>query len=176
MPSHAPLPCDLLAYYQQMLEALRVLDQQFDVVKVDLGSPFHGMSRRAFESTLEQMRLELDQQVVFMLAASAEALLRQDFLARTDGPSTQPIAVRLRQLRRQYPQGVPLDAIIDEWKSAGASKEGGLLKQLYQRRHWLGHGRYWPDKSGVQPSPREAHRRIEAFIAALNAVDPGFPE
>lgn len=176
-----PIPDDVFLYHQQMVEALRVLDRQFDVVILDRQSPFHAAGRRSFDATLEQMRLELDQQAVFMLIASAEALLRQDLRHRTDGSSTSPIAVRLRMLRAQHPDPedlwrISLESIIDEWKTtAGASHEGGLLKQLYQRRHWLGHGRYWPDKSGVQPTPRDAYRRIKAFEAALRAAERDFP-
>jgi hypothetical protein len=53
--------------------------------------------------------------------------------------------------------------------------EVGRIKQLYRLRHWLAHGRYFTNRSGVQHDPPSAFYVIEEFIRAIHAADPDFP-
>jgi hypothetical protein len=171
-----PIPTDVWDYYVRMLEALRALGRQFAEVTTDPKSRFYRNDRGIFDEALEELRDELDHQVVLTLMASAEAMLRLDFAIRVDDPSKMPVHARFRILKARFDDKVPLEEILDVWKEvAGASHEAGKFKQLYKRRHWLGHGRYWDDKSGVQPRPKNTWVIINAFNAAVQTIAPDFP-
>jgi hypothetical protein len=42
-------------------------------------------------------------------------------------------------------------------------------------RHWLAHGRYFVDKSGVPAGPDFAHTRATTLLTQLHAIDSSFP-
>lgn len=173
----------LIVYHQRMVTALRTLADAYGKVSNDSKSGFYQYTETAFFKALEGLRAELDQQVVLMLVASAEAMIRRDFVARVQGTTTETISVRFRILRKKYTDysdddlhRVSFEAILDGWKEIAAdTTKIGAIKPLYRRRHWLAHGRYWTDTSGTQATPRDAQRFIEAFIVEIQSVCPDFP-
>ena len=166
-PRKAPRPSQILEYHERMVEALRVLSRRFEEVSEDTRSPFHGCSRQELDLALEALRTELDEQVVLMLVASIEAVVRDDYAARLADPTKTAVFERFRILQKRYDDRVPFEEILDVWKEeARIPDEVGMLKQLYVYRHWLAHGRRFTNKSGVQPYPKSSKNVIEAFVAA----------
>jgi hypothetical protein len=175
-PLRAPSPRAILEYHEHMVEALRVLSRRFEEVKEDSKSPFSGFQRQPFDETLERLRAELDQQVVLMLVASIEAVVRNDYAARLLDPANTAVHARFRNLDRNYGDKVPLDEILDVWKNtANIPQEIGMIKQIYHYRHWLAHGRNFTNKSGVQADPRNSKNVVEAFVTAVQKQTPDFP-
>lgn len=175
-PRKAPRPSEILEYYEHMVEALRVLGRRFEEVREDSRSPFSGYRRQAFDTALEVLRAELDQQVVLMLVASIEAVVRDDYAARLLDPRKTAVHERFRILDKRYADKVPLEEILDVWKDeAQIPEEVGMLKQIYHYRHWLAHGRNFTNKSGLQAYPRSSKNVVEAFVAAVQQRTPDFP-
>jgi hypothetical protein len=72
-----PSPGDILAQYRRVQEALQALAAQYRSRAADSESAFFGMTRDEFDASLQAMAEEQDKQVVLMLAASTEAVLRR---------------------------------------------------------------------------------------------------
>jgi hypothetical protein len=175
-PRRAPRPSQILEYHEQMLEALRVLGRRFEEVNEDAKSPFFGFRRQAFDVALELLRAELDAQVVLMLVASIEAVVRDDYAARLPDPTKTAVHERFRILDKTHADKLPFTEILDVWKEeAQIPEEVGMVKQLYVYRHWLAHGRRFTNKSGVQAYPRSSKNVIESFVAAIRQHTPDFP-
>ena len=175
-PRRAPKPNQILQYHDQMVEALRVLERRFEEVREDAKSPFAHYQRREFDLALELLRAELDQQVVLMLVASIEAVVRDDYAARLPDPTKTAVHERFRILDKRHADKLSFEEILDVWKEeAQIPGEVGMLKQIYVYRHWLAHGRRFTNKSGVQALPRSSKNVIEAFVAEVQKHTPDFP-
>jgi hypothetical protein len=160
-----------------MVEALRVLGRRFEDVRVDSKSPFSRYrQRQEFDMALERLRAELDEQVVMMLVAGIEAVVRDNYSVRRCDPTKTAVHERFRFLHESYADKVPLEKILDVWKDeAQIPDEVGMLKQIYHYRHWLAHGRNFTNKSGVQAEPRSSKNVFEAFVEAVRQRTPDFP-
>jgi hypothetical protein len=67
---------------------------------------------------------------------------------------------------------------LDVWKKAKSNAGNQLFADfasLIQHRHWLAHGRYWTDKSGVSPDPGSSRIVVDALFNALQGVAADFP-
>jgi hypothetical protein len=171
---------DILRYYRRSLAALDALKK---AVGLSLGvgimaptSPFFGMTPRECDEALAELRKELDHQVVLMLTASFEAVFQTDLRDRIKRRKRDYASKALRNwwksARRRREKWVDLGSLLDVWKKAvGHGQVIGRMKSLLLFRHWLAHGRYWNDKSGL--------RDVGPFGAweigkAVFAVIPGF--
>ncbi len=69
---------------------------------------------------------------------------------------------------------IRLSTVLDVWKNVcGKKKVIGAFKQLVMFRHWLAHGRYWVQKSGLQDvDPYDAWERGRALFDALPRFGP----
>jgi hypothetical protein len=145
-----------LAYHARTVAALRTLARAPE----GLGAGDRALFPRTKEAlldVLEDMRDELDDEVVLALVSGAERVLRLDYRARLDG-SAAP-AVRFKGLETKFGGRVQLEEVLDVWKDlADASKEAGRFKQMYVYRHGLAHGRYF-NKSGLHEPPLERARQ-----------------
>ena len=134
------------------------------------------MSRGELDDVLTRMLEELDAQVVLTLVASAEGTLRVDFDARVRRKTRDTVRPLFKDLRDRYADRVALDDILAAWKEKSGNVERvGRFKQLVLRRHWLAHGRYWSDKSGVAPDPIQAQLVIDDLFQSLTQLFPDFP-
>lgn len=176
MISAWPRPADVLEHHRRMVEALRLLGRHVVSVTTDGASAFFGMTVDELDEALERAREELDEQVVLALVASAEATLRVDFDERLRRKTKCELRPRFRALRDEHADKVRLDSVLDAWVEASAGVEAvGRLRQLVKRRHWLAHGRYWTDKSGIAPDPEQAQLAIDAAFDAMRGVEATFP-
>jgi len=144
-------------------------------------SAFTGKTDDEIAASLLQAVREGRRSAVLSLLACIEAAFRRDMerrRGRRQGVKRKLlIASGLRALYRKSKDRVRLDDILDVWRdSAGNGKSPfGKLKQMFEHRHWLAHGRYWTDKSGVQPDPEDVlDVWLEVRQIAVTAA-PDFP-
>lgn len=168
-------PQSIWTYYSQMQTALSMLRSQWPPsrpeppVKLE---GFQGMNHPEFEKTLADLRRHLDAQVTLALIATFEAMLRIDFINRTERRRPKdPVTKAFRALRKTEGLRPDLAKILDVHKTElrlGAA--AGRFKQLFMHRHWLAHGRYWTDKSGIKPDPYEARAIGEALLSEIPTI------
>lgn len=177
----APQPIDILRYYRGSLEALEALDlalaDPLAIGTLPAVSRFYGMTTDEVRDALGVQRGELESQVVLMLTASFESLFQQDRRDRFQRKKKGPLSKALRQWWKRHgnegEQWFKMESLLDAWKKTeGHSHAIGRLKSLFLHRHWLAHGRYWTDRSGLG--------RVDPFLAwqigkAVFNVLPGFP-
>ncbi len=167
-----PRPPEILEHHRRLVEVLRLAP----TITADAKSAFFGLTPDELDDVLRRARQELDDQVVLALVASAEATIRTDFDERLLRKTKCALRPRFKELRDRHADRVPLDDVLEACKDEAASTDRiGRFRQLVQRRHWLAHGRYWTDKSGVAPDPGQAQLVIEDMLAAFTLVAPGFP-
>ncbi len=188
---------DALSYHQDQLECLRLVKR----MARGLQSPrFANFTPQQLLERLEEVRAELDRQVVLLLVASTEGALRRDYAARVQAATSPQVArwrrlafllhlprflwsnvgtveERLVDLQVRYADKVPLDEVLDVWKFAGADASLiGRFRQVVRHRHWLAHGRYFRDRSGLaSPDPRGVHTLVSTMFQDLTALRADFP-
>lgn len=168
-----PAPVDLFLHYRRTVEALRILQRLgvgHAVFHTHPQGPFEAMNAVEFDEALRRMRAEVDRQAVLALVASSEAWLRLNFSRRVQKRKPRDaVTERFRVLKREHGKKVALDAILDGWNFADDPPRQiiGQYKQLLQHRHWLAHGRYWTDKSGIDPDPATVYFIIDRLFAEL---------
>ncbi len=153
-----PQPIDVLRYYERCLEGVEALKRSIGPL-IEAGtavpaSRFFGMTSDEFTESLLDLRRELDHQVVLMLTASFEAIFQIDLQERVKRRKKDPLSKELRSwwkdARRRRTEWIDLTSLLKVWKkSAGHSQVIGRMKSLVLFRHWLAHGRYWVDRSGL---------------------------
>jgi hypothetical protein len=134
------------------------------------------MTTDEFDQSLSELRRELDHQVVLMLTASYEAIFQTDLQERIKRRKKDDLSKALRSWwkdsRRRHEKWIDLASLLDVWKrTTGHRQVIGKMKSLLLFRHWLAHGRYWVDKSGLgYADPLEAWQIGRAVFDVL----PGF--
>ena len=170
---HWPEPPQILEYYRRSLEALAALKTTL-TSSVRVQSRFFGMTAHEVERALRELAQELDHEVTLLLTASFEATFQVDFRRRLARKKKDRLSKKLRKLWRKYKRAkwVVVEDILDVWqKETGHVQAIGKLKQLIKFRHWLAHGRYWVQKSGLlNPDPFDAWMIGKAVFDVL----PGF--
>ena len=182
-----PHAADILRYYARSLEALDSLKREAlaNIATAPAAATVSStvlsfQTEAEIHLAIQQLRSELHQEVVLMLAATFEAELQVDFQARIARKRKDRISKRFRKLwysqsRRAGPkEWVRIEEILDAWKSViGKPEVIGAFKQLVMFRHWLAHGRYWVQKSGLQDvDPYEAWERGRALFDVLPGFSP----
>jgi hypothetical protein len=128
MPT-ARTAAEILEYHRRSVAALRVLARG-GIVALGPQAATFPRTEEAFAEVLDEMREELNDEVVLAIVASGERVLRLDYRARQAGGAAA--AVRFRHLEARYVGRVPLEEILDVWKDvAVASNEAGNFKQMY---------------------------------------------
>jgi hypothetical protein len=182
----SPTPLDILRYYRQCIEALDALKRRIQpslhTGTLEPTSGFFGMTPDEFNTSLVALRTELDYQVVMMLTASFEAIFQSDLQDRVRRKKKDPASKALRQWWKTNQCGtgkwIHMESLLDAWKKAspGHRQTIGRLRSLVLFRHWLAHGRYWPDKSGlgtVDPfTAWEIGKRAFAILPGLPSLPP----
>jgi len=180
--SQWPRPWNVLDYYKHIMAALKAFGEQ-ELRAAQRGEgPFFGCTPDEVDAKLSALRDELEQEVTLLLAASFEAVFRVDLALRAKGRARDSHSKGLRQrfADREFHE-VRFEEILDGWKTlVGSAHVLGAFKQVVILRHWLAHGRYWPQKSGLNGiDPYEVWRRGDAALAAvpiLPNVDYGPPD
>jgi hypothetical protein len=114
-----------------------------------------------------------------MIIAATEGVLQTDFRARAREKATTRLRNAAKRLLKREKSGrrLELEQILDAWSDEPDVAAGvvGEFKQLMSHRHWLAHGRYFVDKSGVPAGPDFAHARARKLLAQLREIEPSFP-
>ena len=157
-------------YYQLMVESLECL-QRAVLSNQPLFPSFSGYLAEEVDEEFARARSELDDEVTLALVSSFESELRIDYLWRRRRKRRSAITAAFSRLHRRFGDRPRLEDILDAWKAAvGRAREIGEFKQVLNYRHWLAHGRYWIQDSGVSPDPYSALQVGESLLRVL----PGF--
>jgi hypothetical protein len=172
MPTARPA-AEILEYHRRSVAALRVLARG-GLAGLGPQAATFPRTEEAFAEVLDEMRQELDDEVVLALVASGERVLRLDYGARQAGVAAA--AVRFRHLEERYNGRVPLEEILDVRKDvAVAPTEAGNFKRMYVYRHGLAHGRFF-NKSGLHHAePADADEVIRELFAKIQGAEADFP-
>jgi hypothetical protein len=138
----------------------RLLHGQFD----GNSSRFVGTSLREFNELLQARESETELRSCLALLAFTEAQLRVDFRIRMKKRKKDPLSRDIRSQRKKLKQKIRFDDLLTLWiKHHPESKRIlGELRAALHFRHWLAHGRYWP-----QPTGRFDYTAIYDLVAAL---------
>lgn len=129
------------------------------------------------ERRLRAARAELDNAFALLCIAATEATIRNFVSAIVESDRHDAFALRARRLHERFGDRVPFEEVLDLWKPATglkshAGSEIGEFKSQYKHRHWLAHGRYWPNRSGVaQLDPT----MIVSVLRGIRQVTTDFP-
>jgi hypothetical protein len=175
--SSFPRADEVVAAYEDQVEALERLFHARAVISADPRSRFHALSDAEIQERLEDDREELDRWAVLMLVASFEATLRTDAEDRIRARTRDDVRRPLRDLYEEHDHRVRLDDILWIWEAHVAVS--ATIKQdvrtLLKHRHWLAHGRHWTNKHGAMPSPLDARAYVDDYVQALHASASDFP-
>jgi hypothetical protein len=171
---------EVVAAYEDQVEALEHLFHARGAVTADPRSRFHGLSDAAIQDRLARDREELDRWAVLMLVASFEATLKTDAEDRIRAKTKDAVRKPLRDLyerKKKLDQPVYLGEILRVWRAHATigAKVKQKLGMLLEHRHWLAHGRYWTNKYGLVPSPLDARGILDDYLQALQGSVPDFP-
>jgi len=154
--------------------ALRVLDGAIESL-IEADRERFPRRREGITEALEEMRDELDDEVVLAIVASAERVLRLDFRARLGGKDAT--RVRFGSLEGKFGSHVPLEEIVDVWKDLiKAPNECGAFKQIYVYRHGLAHGRYFNKSGRHDATPEDAGEIVRELFDEIRGQFPDFPK
>ncbi len=177
----ATAPRDIWLYYNRSLEVLALVESALrdpDIAAaVSSDSPFYKMTPQQLPDVLKQMATELALEVSLALVASFEAILRIDFDRQVRAPATgskSVAAANFQKLWRTHGVRTRLEDLLDAWRAAhpGATKVVGDFKGVLKWRHWLAHGRYWPQKGFAGFDPYTVEKRAKALQKALPSLPP----
>ncbi|MCA8921616.1 MAG: hypothetical protein KDD82_07375 [Planctomycetes bacterium] len=165
----------LWRYYECSVQALASLRSDLRAGRPVAINHFLGLTNDEVDDLLSELRAELNHEVCLALAAYFEGVLRVDMVARARG-SKRENEKGMRDLNRHMRgllkeangevHRVRWDEVLDAWKAVGDSKVVGAMKPVVKFRHWLAHGRYFPERSGLgsTASPELFMQEIDAFL------------
>ncbi len=166
-----PRPSQIHAYFESLSRALGILQRRILIERADDDeSPFFGMTEARAAEEIRRLRTELECQATLFLTASFEAVFRQDLMFRARKRPRDRVSKSLnRQFGKRNMEEIRFEEILDAWKQEiGGAESIGSLKQLVLLRHWLAHGRYWRQKSGLhRPDPYDAWARGTAALSVV---------
>ena len=168
---------ELVAAYEDQVEALERVFRARSVVRADPRSRFFELSGPDFEARLREDRAELDRWVLMMLVASFEATLRSDAEERIKAKTKDAARKPLKALYEPNPDRVRLEDMMKVWEEVAAvgATEKGNVRRLLKHRHWLAHGRHWINKHGRLPDPLDAHSELGDYADAVRKAVSDFP-
>lgn len=174
-----PRPGEVLQHFRQSKRLLELLPQMSAVITASEG-PFYNLSHSDLQSMAIELIAELNQQCVLGLVASVEATFQVDLQSRRQLRKNDPVSRALRRLGKRMSskaKRIKIEGILGVWKMEirGLVKAIGELRQVIEYRHWLAHGRYWIQKSGLKSvDPLDVWERWEVVRAGL-AAQTAFP-
>ena len=134
---------DVASYYDKSKEAI---EQYYDPSVVN--PSFVGLSPREVRARRDKLLRELSIECGMMLMSAVEAAFRSDFVLRCRKSKKEQIDRDFKQVlegvKELYQVRIKED-IIDRWaEEYPADKHKfSLLKNRFDYRNWIAHGRYW---------------------------------
>lgn len=143
-----PTPEFVLQHHRDSVQAL----ERTQSAALTGSGRFLGLSVEELEVRLRELREESEAQACMFLVASFEACIRVSSIGRSRaGKRKVPLIKQLQDLiknRRHWE--IPLDEILRSMTPNPRPGRIGNFMQVVRYRHWLAHGRYWDQKSGLR--------------------------
>jgi hypothetical protein len=174
----APSPDQAFASFEREVDLL-VSAGRTGAPTQDAASAFFGMPHADFVDALGTLRDEVEQRAYLAIVAATEAVVQVDFRSRAGGRSSVPLRDKARELKRKEREKrrIVLEDVLDAWANLPGARQEPIseFKQLLHHRHWLAHGRFFVNRSGVPEDPGFAIARSRGLLSELQRVDPAFP-
>jgi hypothetical protein len=132
---------DLAEYHRDTEASLRLY---FTSINPDFVALFAGDRPSDVAKKWADRVSETDMRSALAVMARVEAAFRRDYEWRRKAKKPDPVSITFRRLRRE---NVRLDEDIWQTWKVNHPTTGPLISQLrsvFNFRHWLAHGRYWP--------------------------------
>jgi hypothetical protein len=173
--AEAPTPDVLLEFRQHCRRGLTLLHQSvLNSARTGRRDPaFRSLSVEEINTRFESLREELDAEVRMMVVAAHEASVMLDARRRAEAGGQDAFGLALHRLfsRPKEGRGAPApEDIPGAWKrhAPGTSRATGAFMQAYRYRHWLAHGRWFLQRSGLDRlEPLGADERGSAMARKL---------
>ena len=176
--SNYPKVQEVLEFYELMDSSI---NNRFKAAKLNLANgagivdpELIGKTWEDIDGYFKVLHDEADKQASMFLIASAEAVIRIDFLNRVRNRLKDKVSLTFRKIekkrRNQKSRNVRLDDdILDTWANnvLSAKKLVGDFKGALKFRHWLAHGRWWRPKLGQKYDPAGIYKLIVDIFEKL---------
>ena len=119
---------------------------------------------------IERAQRELTDLTILSLFATFEQLLLDHFESSTNAllnGETEPLKRRILEGQNQLkrPRETPIKTVLDYYKAVVDPDLVGQVKQIYQYRNWVAHGKRGPSPPNI--TPVHAYSRLKAFLDHL---------
>jgi len=139
-----PVLLDLADYHRDAESSLRLY---FTPANPNFVARFASELPSEVASKLAQRIDETDMRSALVVMARIEAAFRVDYKQRCENNKSDDISIAFRKIFKKRGANVRLNEDVWEvWKQNDTSKRTLIsqLRSVFNFRHWLAHGRYWP--------------------------------
>ncbi len=141
----APSLLEAWLQYNQLVDALECY--QASVSRgAAVSRGFRGLMDDEIIEHFELLKEELNAWGILSLIATAEAIIRRDYLRRVRERKKDSLSRYYRELERTKGKSVRLkDDLLHQWTSISPSTRGVVHRffEILPIRHWIAHGRYY---------------------------------
>jgi len=130
-----------------------------------LTSLFAGKTESEARQLIDAARTELEDLTILSLFAVFEASVVDHLVANTTrikSLTSDVFSAKVCEYAFEKPERWKLEDILDFFKSTIPSDIVGNVKQIYQYRNWVAHGKTRPKP--ISLDPRTAHTRLSDFL------------
>jgi len=178
-----PSAARTMAWYDDVTRALEcdeasVLNSLGSSAPPPIHSKFAGFTRANVNAYFKKTRAELELLVSLALLASAEAVLRRDFLTRIYEQRKDPVSQAFKQIYDAQEKNPVWQTslerdILGTWKDHHPQNPEAFrnFKSMLKLRHWLAHGRWSKPNLGREPGQYTA-RLVFDTASALFTILP----
>jgi hypothetical protein len=134
---------EIAEYHNDVVDSLKLY---FSEISPNFDEHFFGRSPREIASELRSRIEETDRRSAFFLLTALEAAFRSDYLERCQKNTKGDVSDAFRRIYKKRKQQPRLDDdIFQTWREKLPAPVPQLISRLrdaFNFRHWLAHGRY----------------------------------
>lgn len=165
---------DVFSVYEALKDSIKITKRSInkDLYKLHNRTIFLGEQK---EKTLEQMEnitKELDDIMILSLFASFERELRisiQKILEMNTNKINSTVA-KLSALTLDSIERWTVKDMIDALKDVVPDNTRSMVKQIYEYRNWVAHGRNPEKQPAIETEPKTTYLRLIEFVSYANMV------
>lgn len=170
-------PGQLIARHETAIIGLREL-QRLPHPTLTAMPQYDGMTEADAIAHLREVKFDLDERYVLAVFASIEAALKSDARWRVNKGKKSRVNKAIRDaVEHATWERFRLEDLLRSWRDLVVDRRPlSELIRISHRRHWLAHGKYFRDRSGVgEIEPADVLFWWEQAEAAARGIAPDFP-
>ena len=140
---------EIAGYHNDVVDSLKLY---FSEISPNFSDRFFGRSPREIASELASRIEETDRRSAFFILTALEAAFQADYLRRCQEKTKGDVSDAFRLIYRKRKQKARLDDdIFQTWREKSSVPGPQLISRLrdaFNFRHWLAHGRYYEPNLG----------------------------